>query len=301
MEITIGEVIKYYRNKLNISQDMLAEGICSRKYIGDIEHGKSIPTLDMVNQLSRKLGTDLYATYSSLFRYPDFETYLICKEIGRTIGRRDFKRIEKCVEEYADRENFFTGEPRQIICQAKAIISGLRYEFDSAQRVIEEGMRINHPTFPRLETDKGYSNVELALLLSYGVTLGRMNKIQEAAFFFDSIKRQATSGLAEKYEAEKNRAFYLNLLCSAVYNKYIFCPQIPDHVISEIDEILEYQRTNNRIHMITELLLCKADCLYLTDIKAAKKAYSQAKVMGTFYYGEKRFKQLEKQILKKKC
>ena len=39
---SFGETLLYYRKKEGFSQEQLAEGICSREYIGQIEKGKKI-------------------------------------------------------------------------------------------------------------------------------------------------------------------------------------------------------------------------------------------------------------------
>ena len=43
--VNFGDVLRYYRNRDGLSQEQLAEGICTREYIGLIEKNKKIPTL----------------------------------------------------------------------------------------------------------------------------------------------------------------------------------------------------------------------------------------------------------------
>lgn len=55
----IGVVVKKIRNMKGISQEELAKDICSVKQIYRVESGKNIPTCNLLNQLSFKLGEDL--------------------------------------------------------------------------------------------------------------------------------------------------------------------------------------------------------------------------------------------------
>lgn len=80
--ITIGEIIRYYRKESGLSQEELAEGICDRKYLSHIENNKNIPTLDIINQLSNRLGINLYDSYALMLHKHDIDTY---KKIERPI------------------------------------------------------------------------------------------------------------------------------------------------------------------------------------------------------------------------
>ncbi len=56
----IGNVIRELRLNLGMSQKVLAEGICSGKYIYLIEKGERSPSIEMTEMLSDKLGEDLF-------------------------------------------------------------------------------------------------------------------------------------------------------------------------------------------------------------------------------------------------
>lgn len=66
----IGYVIRKLREKNNMSQEVLAEGICTSKYIYLIEKGDRNPSSDILSQLGEKLDTDLF----------DFYEYIDCED-----------------------------------------------------------------------------------------------------------------------------------------------------------------------------------------------------------------------------
>jgi transcriptional regulator with XRE-family HTH domain len=57
---TLGKKIQKRRKELRISQESLAESInISRAYVGFIEQGRSIPSLEILEKISRKLNIPL--------------------------------------------------------------------------------------------------------------------------------------------------------------------------------------------------------------------------------------------------
>ena len=55
----IGEIIKYYREKLNLTQTEVVEGICTISFLSKIERGKIIYTGEILDLISERLGIDL--------------------------------------------------------------------------------------------------------------------------------------------------------------------------------------------------------------------------------------------------
>ena len=46
--VDFGDVLQYYRNREGLSQGQLAEGICTRVYVSQIEQNKQIPRLHII-------------------------------------------------------------------------------------------------------------------------------------------------------------------------------------------------------------------------------------------------------------
>lgn len=62
----IGKVIRELRLRQNLTQNQLAEGICTAKYLYLIEKGERTPSNEVMGELSRKLGEDLFDYYDYL-------------------------------------------------------------------------------------------------------------------------------------------------------------------------------------------------------------------------------------------
>ena len=57
---TLGETIYHLRKKAGLTQEALADGICSPVSISRIENGKQMPSGKVLEQLLARLGTSTY-------------------------------------------------------------------------------------------------------------------------------------------------------------------------------------------------------------------------------------------------
>jgi HTH-type transcriptional regulator, quorum sensing regulator NprR len=54
-----GEKIRYFRKTQNISQQELADGICSVSYLSKIENGQAVASEEIIMFLSNRLGKEI--------------------------------------------------------------------------------------------------------------------------------------------------------------------------------------------------------------------------------------------------
>ena len=67
MQMTIGEIVSFYRKYQNLTQSELAEGICTQGTISLIEKGLRTPSVELVTMISTKLGISLDVFESNNF------------------------------------------------------------------------------------------------------------------------------------------------------------------------------------------------------------------------------------------
>lgn len=60
-----GEIIKFYREKMGLTQAMLGEGICTTTHVSKIERGKTAYSPDIITLFSERLGIDIYQEIQS--------------------------------------------------------------------------------------------------------------------------------------------------------------------------------------------------------------------------------------------
>lgn len=179
MGAKIGDLIKFYRKQAGFSQENLGKGICSAKYIGQIERGENIPTLDIVDQISDKLKVNIYYAYSYAHKFPNIEAYKVALDINKALTVNDDDRLEELYKKYSGTKDFQKGEAFLLMTYIESLFLADSKEYLKASKVIEN-------KFPEykdlcLEEEKRISGVEQALVLSYAIDMRNIGKKRESA------------------------------------------------------------------------------------------------------------------------
>lgn len=124
----IGDIIKEQRTLNNMSRQTIAEGICSEKYIYLIERNERNPSAYILDQLSEKLGIDLFEYY----QYLSFKNSIMVVEFKRKFERYvklgDVEKLKQASLKAAQLEDF-KSEPliydiEIINCLYEALVKG---------------------------------------------------------------------------------------------------------------------------------------------------------------------------------
>lgn len=300
METSIGELICYYRKEKGMSQEELGGMFCTRKTIFNIEKGASQPSLEIIGYLSERLGVNLVDAYCSVSKHNDLYTHIKFLKLSRELKTFESREdLLKLIEEYEAEEGFKEGEPRQLICYARAILYVGEQDYENACEIALEGIKISYPDFPDWKARMSIpSNIVSALLLTYAVNLCRMGKTEEGVQALIKIEEEVKKLLLEDYgEMEDRQSFWINLWCSSIYNEYIFSDAISSDFVEKLDEAIEYQKRNKRVHMMTELLLCKAViCMEKEKGMDFLDYYNSAKTIGELFFSDEYFEKVSKKI-----
>ncbi|HCD59507.1 MULTISPECIES: helix-turn-helix domain-containing protein [Exiguobacterium] len=102
---SVGDKIKQERKKQGMTQKALCEGICSQAEISKIENGRNSPTIDLLQQICRRLRIPI-----SLF----FEDEIVSQKLNeidqrmlRHMREKTYSAMEKDLEEYAKSNTVF--------------------------------------------------------------------------------------------------------------------------------------------------------------------------------------------------
>ena len=87
----LGEIIRYLRKEQNMTQEELAEGICSNVTISRIESGTQMPSDRIASQLLARLGSDLYQTANISREKRDSETERYLVQIAEEVNNARFE------------------------------------------------------------------------------------------------------------------------------------------------------------------------------------------------------------------
>lgn len=298
--IKIGDIIKHYRMEKGLSQDELAEGICSRKYISQLETHQNIPTLFIINALSARLGINLYDSYAIMLQHHDMETHkkIVC--LNEALAEANFDKIRSLVDAYQTLPEFQHGEPMQFLKYGECVYySNVLQEHAKAISIAKSAF--SNPPLSLLPTTQNtsFSNIELTLLNFIAVNTCRLGNLNEGKEYFNFLYSYLDQLFIQNhYIANRNNHFELRFFANLVYNDFCFFHETADFNTKKIDTVLELLKSLHSHFDLPELLLCKVSLhLEQNQISEAKQLYPLAHELGLYLYSKEEMTELEKRIL----
>jgi len=286
--ITIGEIIRHYRKERGLSQEKLAEGICDRKYLSHIENNKNIPTLDIINQLSNRLGINLYDSYALMLRNHDIDTHKKIEQLQPYLKGKTSEKIMELVNEYKNLPGFQEGEPLQCLKYATSLYYGnCLLHHEDAIAIALEGLSVNESfCIENVNSQRFFTNLELSLLNTIAVGYCRLGNKEEAQKYFKLIQKYLTNLFNQShYVTNRNNQFEVRFLATHVCNYFLFFRDTRDFSIEIIDDVLAILKQLNSHFRLPELLLCKVYLLMQAEKQdEAKELYTLAHSLGNYLY-----------------
>ena len=275
--VGFGDVLRYYRNKGGLSQEQLAEGICTRVYISQIEKNKQIPTLYMISAFSNKMGINLFDAYALIIEHNDFDTHSKIETLHEVINSCDDERLFELAKEYEALPGFSSGAPLQCIKHAFSLYySNVLHDYDKSIAYATEGLAVSGVPDAEMKPTPMLSVTDLNLLLVKSVDLCRSGKREEGRkyleYLYECVRLRLTQN---RYIANRNLRFDINLFALVTFN---ICEFFPDDignnmVILEQTISLLYDHRNS--NMQGELQLYEARYLYeMGDLEAARDCFN---------------------------
>lgn len=286
--ITIGEIIRYYRKEQGLSQDLLSEGICSRKYLSHIERNKQIPSLDIINQLSKRLGVSLYDSYALMLRHHNIDTHKKIEYLTPFLSGETSEELIDIINEYKDLPGFQEGEPLQYIKYASSLYyANCLEETEKAIDIALEALSVNETfAIDDINSKRSFTNIELSLLNTVAVDYCRLGKKDIAKKYFQLIQKYLLKAFQQSYyTTNRNNQFEVKFLVNHVCNYFMFFRDIENIEIEIIDSVLSIQKKLHNNYLLPELLLCKIYLLMESEkTDEAKELYVLAHALGNYLY-----------------
>ena len=302
----IGEVISYIRKKQNMSQAELADGICSREYIGQIEKGNKFPTTYMVNLFCDKLDVNIYDEYALLLQHGGFAQHQMIMTINDHIEPEKGHLLLDLVTEYENSGVSIEGELFQSICYAKALYYGnIDRQIDKAITYCLEGIHSHYPDFTVNSSFDLYrlSNLEIVLLQCLFNQYYRMGDIALCITGHKKLHTYLSQKLhTTDFIIHKKLHFELTSLALLSHNIFI-CGQ-NDIPFSELLDLIENSISLLKMYGYSEnlpkLLFDRTYLHYkLGDTKTFEISLSEAIAISNFFLGEEKTKELIEWLNKK--
>ncbi|MFS8188820.1 helix-turn-helix domain-containing protein [Rossellomorea sp. H39__3] len=180
----VGQKIKELRKNVGLSQEELAEGICTQAQISKIERGDVFPYASTLFLISRKLGVDVNYFFD-IGMTPRLDYVL---EVGRQLqlARRNmnYQEMEEIVRSEEENPLFFNNNRNlQILKWHKGIYQyELNKDIKTAEETLRNSIDLTHTT------DKIWTEREIEILLTLGVMYFEEGMLKKSLEVYEEVK-----------------------------------------------------------------------------------------------------------------
>ncbi len=278
----LGPVIRSRREELGLTQEDLADGICSVPTLSRIENGERMPTKNHFDMLMQRLGYS--SMHADIFTdWQDFEINEIKERIRRTYIAGDFSHARKFLVELESMTGERTQIDRQFLLLYQVILYEDNYTNEEKLSMFETALRLTCPGYCDSRIPSILSYEEIILLNNIAVSYDLAGDRDRAIAILKSLKMHYDSHLVSSEEAVRTQPMILYNLskCLGQAGQYSEC-------IDVCDSGIRLARITGRCHLLCLTLYNRAWALYNRNQPGDKEssqysmaqAYHFAQIMG---------------------
>ncbi|MCA0151572.1 helix-turn-helix transcriptional regulator [Rossellomorea vietnamensis] len=180
----VGQKIKELRKNIGLSQEELAEGICTQAQISKIEKGDVFPYASTLFLISRKLGVDVnYFFDIGMTPRLDY-VQEVSKQLQIARRSMNYKEMKEIVSAEEENPLFFNNNRNlQLLQWHKGIYQyELNKDVEKAEEILRKAISLSHTT------DKIWSEREIEILLTIGVLYSEEGDWKKALEIYQEVK-----------------------------------------------------------------------------------------------------------------
>ncbi len=223
----LGPVIKNRREELGLTQEDLADGICSVPTLSRIENGERMPTKNHFDMLLQRLGySEMYVDFYT--NRQDFHIHELKSKIRRAYFVGDYTLARKCFSEF----ECITGERTQIDQQFLMLYKVLLdpEQYTNAEKIaqFEAALRLTCPGYNYSRIPHILSYEEIILLNNIAINYYLTENQDRAITILMSLKLFYDSHIISAEEALRTQPMVLYNLskCLGQAGRYDECIDI---------------------------------------------------------------------------
>lgn len=270
----IGQIIKKQRILKNKTQQELADGICSPKYIYLIEREERNPSAYILNQLSEKLAIDLFEYY----QYLEFENPVAViehrKNIDKYIQAGDLEKLKEESSKAAQIEDF-QKEP-------------LSYDImviDSLHKGLLEGKTSETISELTEAFDKEELNIDSLTLINGYTVLSTCYQIEGQLDQAKEILDQAYDLIKNKKDFSRYHSVIINVMISLI--SYFYNAEEYEALKKYSKELIDFQEEQNKFNQIYYPYYLLSYAYYQSNQLMKAKEYFMKAVHSTLLFKNK--------------
>lgn len=284
----LGPILKIRREELGLSQEDLADGICSVPTLSRIENGERLPTKNHFEMLMQRLG---YSGMSLDF-FSDKRTFLLHEIKIKTryaYMSEDFSLAMECLEKFEGLLKNPTKIDKQFLILYQTLLNPKQYSNNDQLRRYEEALKLTCPKYAIGHIPHVLSYEEIILLNNIAVCYDVADNRDYAIFILYSLK-----DYYERHMISTDEALRTQLLILYNLSKFLGLSGRYNECIEICDLGIRIARETGRCQFLARTLYNRGWALsrrnYDGDKELAeisiKQAYCFANIMGNHQQAE---------------
>ncbi|MGD6803475.1 helix-turn-helix domain-containing protein [Rossellomorea vietnamensis] len=250
MNYEVGKKIKEIREYFNISQSELCYNICTQAMISKIEKGESIPSAEILYQLSLRLGVNQNYFFAVTSSGNNYYVDQVIEEMDKSIRQAKYQEVYELVKLEKRNPLFRHPQLKQILLWREAICTfHIEQSAEKAMEIIDAALDLS------TTIDKNFSSIELKLLNSKSIFLSISNEFEES----DKINQLVINFIEKKQYIEDPRiainAYYNGSKTSVSFLQF-------EEAVRRAQKGIDYCMKHEQLYLLGELYYQKGNSLY---------------------------------------
>jgi len=279
----IGKFIKTRRNEMGITQQNLAEGICSPVTLSRIENGENPPTQKHIRALLQRLG---YSDAPIMFMTDQVEADItrLQFEISSALTQKAYDKALPLLVSLGKLNKHFSNMDK-LFYEVTSAVLDVRINSlprDVAIKRLEGALMLTHPRYSPQKLPLTLTHIEAIALNNIAICHYSLGNFEDAIRYYKHIQRFYEDVIQDPEEVKR-------LLPTIYYNlsKILGLLGRYDECIYICDQGILYARKVQRFAIMPETLYNKAWSMIRRngpgDLDAAKQAATSASVLLQIY------------------
>lgn len=279
----IGKFIKTRRTEMGITQQELAEGICSAVTLSRIENGENPPTQKHIRAHLQRLG---YSSAPLMFMTDQVEADIarLQFDIANALALDDYDKAIPMIDSLGELKDNFSNMDMLFYEVISTILNycdkNMQYKAEIAQ--LENAIKLTHPCYSPQKLPFTLTYVEAIALNNIANCHYRLGNLEEAIRYYKHIQAFYENHVQDPHEATRLLPMiYYNL--SKMYGllgKYNECIDICNHGIMFAHRVQRFDSMPQTLYNKAWSMIRRNDP---GDFEAARQAARQAYVLLTIY------------------
>lgn len=282
----LGPIIRNRRIELRLSQEDLADGICSVPTLSRIENGERMPTKNHFEMLMQRLG---YSAMSLDF-FTDKQDFLIHElkfKVRQAYVAKDFSLANRLIGEYEKLIRNESNIDRQFLILYHTLLNLNQYSKEEELASFESALRLTCPTYDDGRIPHVLSYEEIILLNNIAVCYDVLETRHRAISILRTLKAYYDTIVINAEEALRTQPMVLYNLSKALGTAGYY-----DDCLKICDEGIHLAKKTSRCTFLGEMLYNRAWALVKRNqegdrsnaVNCAEQAKSFFRIMGNTRY-----------------